>query len=274
MDTVIAHRATCRRAWRGLAIFAAAALAAAAGPAPGVAPALEVGPEAVVSEVVDGDTLVLEDGSQVRLVGIQAPKLPLGRPDFRKWPLADEAKAALAELTLGKRVRLAFGGQRSDRYRRHLAHLYDPEGHWIQGALLRRGLARVYSFRDNRALVAEMLAAENEARAARRGIWAHPYYQVRTAAEAGRFVDGFELVEGRVLAVAQVRGRTYLNFGPDWRSDFTVTIERPARRLFENVGLDPAALEGRRVRVRGWLKFWNGPMIAVTHPEQIEVLQE
>ena len=49
-------------------------------------------------EIVDGDTLVLEDGLQVRLVGTQAPKLPLGRPNFQTWPLATEAKAALARL--------------------------------------------------------------------------------------------------------------------------------------------------------------------------------
>ena len=42
-------------------------------------------------EIVDGDTLILADGREVRLVGIQAPKLPLGRKNFRTWPLADEA---------------------------------------------------------------------------------------------------------------------------------------------------------------------------------------
>ena len=53
-------------------------------------------------EVVDGDTVVLEDGRRVRLVGIQAPKLPLGRPGFERWPLADEAKHALESLVLGE----------------------------------------------------------------------------------------------------------------------------------------------------------------------------
>ena len=34
------------------------------------------------------------------------------------------------------------------------------------------------------------------------------------------------------------------------------------------------ALEGRISRVRGWIKWWNGPMIELTHPEQIEVLAQ
>ena len=51
-------------------------------------------------------------------------------------------------------------------------------------------------------------------------------------------------------------------------------LEAKARRLFRRAGLDPLALEGRWLRVRGWLKKWNGPMIEATHPEQIELLAD
>jgi len=225
-----------------------------------------------VSAIVDGDTLVLEDGREVRLVGIQAPKLPLGRRNFKTWPLAARAKAALSALTLGKVLTLSHGGRRVDRYNRLLAHLYDEDGRWIQGELLRAGMARVYSFADNRAVVAEMLALERAARAARRGIWGDRFYRVRNAEDAGRDIGGFHLVEGRVFAVAPRRKRTYINFGADWRSDFTITVAARARRLFRAAGLDLAQLEGRRIRVRGWVKSFNGPMIEATHPEQIEIL--
>ena len=225
-------------------------------------------------EIVDGDTLVLAGGRQVRLVGIQAPKLPLGRPGFKAWPLAAEAKAALAELTLGREVTLAYGGRRIDRHGRALAHLIEGSGTWVQGELLARGMARVYSFADNRALVPEMLARERAARAARRGIWRWRFYAVRGAEEAAQHLGGFELVEGRVIEVAVVRKRVYLNFGVDWRSDFTITIAPRTRRLFEAEGIDPSAYEGRMVRVRGWVKSYNGPLIEATHPEQIEVLEE
>ncbi len=227
-----------------------------------------------VVEIVDGDTLVLDDGRQVRLVGIQAPKLPLGRPGFKAWPLAEEAKAALAELALGREVTLAYGGRRIDRHGRALAHLIDDAGTWIQGELISRGLARVYSFADNRALVAEMLARERAARVARRGIWRLRFYAVRAPKGAARHLGGFEIVEGRVLDVAVVRKRVYLNFGADWRSDFTVTISPRSRRLFDEAGIDVFAYEGRVVRARGWLESFNGPLIEATHPEQIEVIEE
>ena len=101
-------------------------LVLALGPAALAAP-LEDGGTGRVVEVVDGDTLVLDDGRQVRLVGIQAPKLLLGRPGFVAWPLGEESKSALEELALGHVVGLRYGGRRMDRHGRALAHLYDED---------------------------------------------------------------------------------------------------------------------------------------------------
>lgn len=276
----ISHRRAVRPGTlRGHCVFAALlalvlSLAPAHAPHAQVPAGLEAGETAAAVEIVDGDTLVLDSGRQVRLVGIQAPKLPLGRTGFVAWPLAEEAKAALSQLALGRRLTLAYGGRREDRHGRNLAHLFDESGVWIQGAVLDRGMARVYSFADNRALVAEMLAREDAARRVGRGIWAERFYAVRTPDEAARYIGGFELVQGRVYDVAEVRGRTYVNFAADWRTDFTITIDAKARRLFADAGVAPDSYRGRIVRVRGWLKSYNGPMIEATHPEQIEVIDE
>jgi len=229
------------------------------------------GGSGTVAEIVDGDTLILNDGREIRLVGIQAPKLPLGRRGFVKWPLADEAQTALAELALGRQVDLRFTGRERDRHGRWLAHLHRDDGLWLQGAMLARGMARVYSFPDNRGRIAEMINLERTARAARRGIWADPFYAVRRPDEAADHIDTFQLVEGRVLSVAVVRGRGYLNFGSDWKTDFTVSVAPEAMPLFERAGVAIEAYEDRIVRVRGWLKSWNGPMIEASHPEQIEL---
>ncbi len=233
---------------------------------------LEPGGAGMVARVVDGDTVHLEDGRSVRLVGIQAPKLPLGRPHVRKQPLADASKALLEKLVLGKAVALSYGGRKIDRHGRALAHLHDEGGRWVQGVLLEQGMARVYSFPDNRMLVGAMLERERAARTAKRGIWRLRFYEIRTPEEANRYIDTFQLVEGTVLSAARVRGRIYLNFGEDWRSDFTITISKRSARAFKSGEIDPLAWQGRRVRVRGWLSWRNGPMINLTHPEQIEVL--
>ncbi len=229
--------------------------------------------EGTVRSIVDGDTLVLDTGTQVRLVGIQAPKLPLGRRNFPTWPLAGEARTALAALAAGKRLTLRYGGRRIDRHGRLLAHLHTGEGVWVQGALLKQGMARVYSFPDNRSRIAEMLALEQEARTAKRGIWNHPFYAILTPETAAGHIDSFQLIEGTVVSVATVKGRGYLNFGKNWKTDFTVSIApRYLRRHWRNAPpLD--ALQGKQVRVRGWLKSYRGPLIDATHPEQIEILR-
>ncbi len=250
---------------------------AAANSSPANAQKLVKGPEVQVHVVVDGDTVTLKEpvdgATQIRLVGIQAPKLPLGRPGFKKWPLADESKALLEKLANGRKLSLSFGEQRKDRYGRLLAHLHRADGLWIQGELLKQGLARVYSFPDNRSLVAEMLAAEQDARANNRGIWAHPYYAIEPATNLRMEANRFHLVEGVVHDAATVRGRTYLNFDKNWREDFTVSLSPRTTRLFKKEGIDLLSLKGKLVRVRGWLKSFNGPMIDVTHPEQIEYLK-
>ncbi len=239
---------------------------------PGEPPGLTRDGEARVVEIIDGDTVVLADGSEVRLVGLQAPKLPLGRKGFAEWPLAKTARETLVELVLDRTVTLAYGGRRQDRHGRRLAHLIRDDGLWVQGAMLEAGMARVYTFPDNRAAVAEMLALERAARSARRGIWDHPYYAVRSPEELGRDIGTFQVVEGRVIEAAVVRGRVFLNFGRNWREDFTVVIAPADRRTFERAGLDPGSWGGRRIRVRGWVDEYNGPEIEATHPEQIELL--
>ncbi|MEX1109180.1 MAG: thermonuclease family protein [Dongiaceae bacterium] len=263
---------------RFLAVFLAAFCLAVPADALDLPVALDAGERVVAVAVIDGDTLLLDDGREVRLVGLQAPKLPLGRPDFVAWPLAEEAKAALEALVLGEAVTLAYGGRQLDRHGRALAHLYRDDGTWIQGELLELGMARVYSFADNRALAAEMLAIEQAARADRRGIWAESWYDRRdldaipNAIEDDR--DSFQLVEGRILDAARAGGRGYLNFGADWKTDFTLSLDPATLRLFDAEGLSIEELEGRRVRARGWVDYFNGPMIEITHPEQIEVLDE
>ena len=240
---------------------------------------LRLVPGGVVTEVTDGDTVVLDSGLVVRLIGTQAPKLPLGRDGFPTWPLAPEAKAALESLALNRRVTLGYGGEEVDRYERALAHVFvdteKGERVWAQLQMVEQGLARVYSFPDNRQCLDQLLAAEGRARAERLGIWADPYYSVRAADRPAQLLDRagqYELVEGRVLLADKSGSRVYLNFGRFWKEDFTAVIEAPALKLFAEAGLDPLVLDGTLVRVRGWVDDRDGPRIEITHPEQIEVL--
>jgi len=234
---------------------------------------LERDGSAAVAAVIDGDSLTLTDGRTVRLVGIQAPKLAKGRQNFPEWPLAREAKLALEELVANQTVGLRFGGAKSDRYGRVLAQLDRPDGLWIQGELIRRGLARVYTFPDNHAAAAPMYALEQEARAAGRGLWADPFYRVRTPDQTLQYVGRFELVQGRIVEGARTDHGVFLNFDRDWRTAFTLRINTEAQKLFRADGIDPLAIRGTQVRVRGYIRRdRDRAIIDITHPEEIERL--
>ncbi|HTM78016.1 MAG TPA: thermonuclease family protein, partial [Devosia sp.] len=251
-----------------LAFAAVAALSSVSAPVRGCE-ALRMAPGGIVRQVTDGDTVVLDNGMVVRMIGTQAPKLALGREGFESWPKAEAAKAALVAMVLNKSVRLGYGGAEIDRYERALAHVFvtAPEGAvWAQQQMIAAGMARVYSFPDNRACLDQLFAAEGRARLAGLGIWSDPYYSVRAADRPGDVLaraGHYELVEGRVLLADQSGGRVYLNFGRFWKEDFTAVIEAPGLRLFAGAGVDPLGLEGALVRIRGWVDDRDGPRIEV-----------
>lgn len=217
-------------------------------------------PKAV--SVPTAKTLALDTGTIVRLAALQAPN--------PKEPLAKEALATLESLALNQPLRVEPLGKTPDRHGRTVAMAYREDGSLLQAEMLRAGMGWVYTFPDSRRHAPTLLAAESEAEKAGRGVWAHPDYAILGAEKADGYAGEFRLVQGAIQNAAQVRGRYYLNFGDDWKTDFTVTIERSNLKHFDKAWLD--ALPGKTVRVRGWLFQRNGPAMTLSHPEQVEIL--
>jgi len=96
--------------------------------------------------------------------------------------------------------------------------------------------------------------------------------QATSTGDLSKRSGSFQLVEGTVRSVGKVSQWTILNFDTDWRKDFTVAIRAEDRRNFQGSDMALEELEGKEVRVRGWIERWNGPVIKATHPEQIEIL--
>lgn len=232
-----------------------------------------------IVEVVDGDTVILSSGKQVRMVGTQAPKLALNRKNFIDWPMADLAKQELETVALGKNAKLKYGGRKTDRHNRILAHLFidniNGEEIWLQEYMLKTGLARTYSFKDNRSCISQLLAAETSARNGRINIWGHDYYQIIDATNLKQLAKKhgtYQVIEGILLKFEHKYGQLYFNFGADYRTDFTISVGKVNRLAFAQSGIDFKKLVGKKIRVRGWLEKRGGPMIEATHPEQIEFL--
>lgn len=218
---------------------------------------------------------------------------PSGPPDSQielrlaelDTPLPGLTGAALERLLDGQEVGWQPGSEVEDRYGRRIVHVYlRPTGRqgpaepvWLQAELVRAGAARVLSHADNRQDTAALLALEAEARSAQAGLWDEPGQAVRdTHPDAlAQDIGSVQLVEGRVVEATRLRsGRVYLNFGADYRTDFTVMISAEDEPVFLAAGLDPVALESYRIRVRGWVEDENGPMIRIDHPERIEILED
>ncbi len=240
---------------------------------------LVAGERGVVESIVDGDTFFLESGLKVRLSALQAPKLSLGREHVQDWPYSNKAKKALSKLALGQTVQLYYGGLRRDRHDRALAQVFllkenGDKGVWLQEEMIRQGYGRVYTWPDTWQDSRRLYAAEGAARKDKRGIWAHEFYKVRGPEPnaLAQDMDSFQIVEGIITSVAKVRDKVFMNFGADYRTDFTILLTKDGQRRFKKAGIDPETLEGARVRVRGWLELENGPMIQLDHTERLEVL--
>lgn len=127
------------------------------------APAPPAGEIVRVQRVIDGDTVVLEDGRKVRLVGINTPE--------RGRPLYKEATQALVELVQGQELTMHYDAERIDMYRRSLCYFYVGD-RFVNGEIVRQGLAYCYTWKPNVAHVEELRELQREARAEGLGLWA------------------------------------------------------------------------------------------------------
>lgn len=122
-------------------------------------PALAFGAEAVVTRVVDGDTIEAA-GRKVRLQSIDAPE--------SNQPHGNQATASLKSLILHRRVRLEIQG--TDRYDRLIVVVYS-EGRNVNRWLVEQGHAWEY---DKYSRDPALGRLERQARTAGRGLWAEP----------------------------------------------------------------------------------------------------
>lgn len=137
--------------------------------APGPAPPVETELHRV-KRVVDGDTLLMEDGERIRLLGVDTPEtVAEGRP-VEEW--GPEASAFTKDAVEGQLVRLAYDKERRDQYHRVLAYVYKEDGWFLNEELIRAGLSKAQlQFPYSTQMKNRFKAAEEEARRAEAGLW-------------------------------------------------------------------------------------------------------
>lgn len=237
--------------------------------APDCAGPLEIVDAHVVRVERSNDALVIRDGRALHMEGI---RIPHSGPDHAPAYIADQAWDAINNLVRGKKVEVTAVPPKEDRYDRVRGQVFNSDDQWLQMNLLKSGLARVDIAPDRTECAAEYYAAESTARAANLGLWAAPAYRVRTPETLGGDTGTFQIVQGRVLTADVKAGRAYLDFGADWKTDFTVVISPQDMTNFRADGVDPRDYAGKTIRVRGIIQQFNGPEIEIANDKQIEVL--
>ncbi|GHF14458.1 hypothetical protein GCM10017044_05690 [Kordiimonas sediminis] len=140
----------------------------------------------------------------------------------------------------------------------------------IQQFLIKSGHAFVWPSSRNQVQLAVLYRLEEEARLQKKGLWASEHYHPRQVPDdflqAGRFM----LVHGTVQSSQTVKATHYLNFGADWRKDFTAELPR---RIWQDIP-DGESFTGKNIEVRGWVDLRGGPRILVRNPYQIRLLNQ
>ena len=129
---------------------------------------------AVCQRVVDGDTIVLNDGRKVRLIGVDTPESK--HPNKPVEYFSKEAADYLTKQIEGKPIRLEYdsanaGRNNKGKYGRTLAYVYN-DGKLINKEIIKNGYGRAYTkYPYDTNMKSEFYAAEIFARESGKGMW-------------------------------------------------------------------------------------------------------
>ena len=219
--------------------------------------------------ISDHGVLTLSDGREFCLSGVSFVGSLTGKKGEDALPVILPASMADQPIRLDPHPPTVH-----DRYGCALARLETVSGMPLQRALIEQGLARVslpspsissHGTDD----VDAWLGLEEQARHAGLGHWGNRRFEVHRAENAAPQIGRNSLIQGRVLRVSENDRYAYLNFGRNWRTDFTVRLNR---RLIKAERIDPDHFTGKVLRVRGFVQESRGPLIDVTNLQQIEVI--
>lgn len=214
-----------------------------------------------VQRALDGDSLILVDGRQVRLIGINTPEF--GKNGAPHQPLAQNARDRLHALVGGRQVRLNYETEKSDRYGRLLAHVVLADGSDAETTLLREGLAWFVAIPPNTAHWQRYREAESAARHERRGIWGRTEYTPAPAERLNSSHTGFRVITGKVTAVKRRHDEIEIVLAPHVR-----LLLRPDTMDTTDI----TSWAGKQLIARGWLTGYNRSLrMRITHPSMMEL---
>lgn len=225
-----------------------------------------------VATVLSGDRFQLENGGMVSLAEVKAPEYWSPEAPHKSWPLSHDAKAALTAALKKEPLEFFCSGQAKSAQGELIAHVRTGSGRWVQLDLVKDGFVYFMPHGQPPRLASRLRTVEAEARAGKRGIWAHESLGVKLA-EGDELRPGwFQVIVGKVTSEAKRKDRMYLNFGDDWSRDFTIEIPSRLYRSLPEITGEQGGFFGKTVEVRGWVEWAGGPKIILEFAEQLIVM--
>ncbi len=159
-----------------------------------------------------------------------------------------------------------------DRYGNSFAEIKMPGNNkLLEEEILNKGLSLVY-FIDKEENSDKFFAAENIARQNKIGIWKE--IRILDANNISNnynaILNKFVIARGVVKGVYTSKQNTFINFGNDWKTDFTAQIANKTLKDYPDFNIEK--IIGKRIMLRGWLENYNGPFIKIYNPQNIEFL--
>ena len=131
------------------------------------------GERALIPKVIDGDTIELENGNKVRLIGVDTPETVDPRRPVGCF--GKEASNVTKKLLLNKEVILQKDVSETDKYNRLLRYVYLPlengQTLFVNDYLIREGFAKSLTYPPDVKFTEQFLQAERQARGQKRGLW-------------------------------------------------------------------------------------------------------
>ena len=236
----------------------------------------------VVVSLDDVRTIVLEGGARVQLSGILPPLAVRGDDELQTDESLDDAFVALQHLVVGKGVILVPSSPPKTRYGIGLAHVFVDRGvvedaTWVQGELVRLGLVRAWEPVGQSNCFEPLRALEHLAIEGGKGLWSRPAFWAVDAQDLTTLLlrrGTYQRIRGRVITLGRQKKRSYINFGTDWKRDFTISIPNALLRDDPEFAKTVSRLEGQIVEIRGWLDVKNGPIIELERPSDLRKLSK
>ena len=220
---------------------------------------------------ISGNVIELDQGRTVSLYGLQLVEIS------QNEEIAAAGQKYLEQLLSDSPLILQtglFDVQQNGRNRYGDWHgkLLTAQGDWVQKSVIEKG----YGWWRGAAnyppsLARDLLRAEAGARKKGAGTWKSFQILNTNAEKISVFRDDFVIAEGRVIEVFETSKTTYLNFGNDWRTDFTAAISSKNRPKFVAQGWKLSDLMNKLVTMRGKLRLYNGPYLELHFPEQLDI---